>query len=244
MRLIIAGCEYSGATTLASGICRWAPSVMGGRFSFHDHWKLPEIGCYPEGAAQPVLTEEDKKQILALSPKLKEMLQRQSLNMHMPAPGESADFIMVGFHLDDAVYGPLYFDYGGEDEPQGGPRTRYARFIEEQMLKLAPDVTRVSMRASPEVIARRMRESPHAGGVLREADIEHVLSRFEEETGASLIRRRLTLDTSEATPEETLARFVRDIEPLLTESDRLRMMAHRALRADVWQRSGGGSHTK
>ena len=230
MRLIIVGCEYSGTTTLAKGICRWAPSVMGGRFSFHDHWKIPEIACYPQGNKQPVLTEEDKKEILALSPKLKEMLQRQSLKMHMPAPGEATDFIMVGFHLDDAVYGPLYFDYGGEYEPQGGPRTRYARFIEEQVLKLAPDVTLVSVRASPEVLASRMREGPHTDGVLREADIEHVLLRFEEESGASLIKRRLTLDTSEATPEETLARFVQEIEPLLSESDRLRMMAHRVLR--------------
>jgi hypothetical protein len=233
VRLIIVGCEYSGTTTLAKGICRWASGVMGGRFSFHDHWKMPEIACYPEGDKQPVLTDEDKKEILALSPKLKEMLQRQSLNMHMPAHGEATDFIMVGFHLDDAVYGPLYFNYGGEDEPQGGPRTRYARFIEAQLLKLAPDVTLVSVKASPEVVARRVRESPHADGVLREADIEHVLRRFEEETGASLIKRRLTLDTSEATPEETLARFVRDIEALLTESDRLRMLAHRALRVDA-----------
>ena len=100
MRLIIAGCEYSGATTLAKGICQWAQSVMGGPFTFHDHWKIPEIACYPQGGRQAALTEQDKKEILALSPRLKEMLQRQNLNMHMPAHGEDADFVMVGFHLD------------------------------------------------------------------------------------------------------------------------------------------------
>ena len=60
--------------------------------------------------------------MLGLSPKLKEMLQRQSLVMHFGDAGELTDQILAGFHLDDAVYGPLYFDYGGQDEPQGGPR--------------------------------------------------------------------------------------------------------------------------
>jgi hypothetical protein len=75
VRLIIAGCEYSGATTLAKAICRWAQSAMGGRFTFHDHWKIPEIACYPEGG------------------------------------------IVVGHHIDDLIYGPRYFGYGGDGEP-------------------------------------------------------------------------------------------------------------------------------
>ena len=89
------------------------------------------------------------------------------------------------------MYGPLYFDYGGENEPQGGPWTRYAPYIEKQLLKLAPDVTLVSVKASPEVIARRMKGSSHASGVLREADIKHVLHRFEEEYEMSQIHNKL-----------------------------------------------------
>ena len=67
MRLIIAGCEYSGATTLAKGICQWAQSVMGGPFTFHDHWKIPEIACYPQGGRQAALTEQDKNCLLYTS---------------------------------------------------------------------------------------------------------------------------------------------------------------------------------
>ena len=121
MKLIITGCEYSGTTTLAKGVCKWAESVMGGRFEFHDHWKIPNIACYPGVAAPSALTEAEQQEILALSPKFKEMLQRQSIIMHLPTGDQGPDYIMVGFHIEDTVYAPLYFDYGGPNEPQGGP---------------------------------------------------------------------------------------------------------------------------
>ena len=47
MHLIIAGCEYSGTTTLSRAFAEWATqNVEGGPFgigAFHDHWKLPHL---------------------------------------------------------------------------------------------------------------------------------------------------------------------------------------------------------
>jgi len=46
-----------------------------------------------------------------------------------------------------------------------------------------------------------------------------------------LIRKKITLDTSESTPEETLAEFVASYRPLMSERDRTRMLAFQALSA-------------
>ena len=83
------------------------------------------------------------------------------------------------------------------------------------------------------MIARRMKESPHTHSVVTEKDIEHVLERFEEEVGLSLIHRGFSLDTTSVTVEETLAEFEDKIERLLTDSDRLRIVTHQALRQNL-----------
>ena len=79
---------------------------------------------------------------------------------HYPMPGRDLDHVLVGYHIEDAVYGPMYFSYGLEDEPQGGPRSRYARTIEATFMERAPDTALVLVKAAPEVIARRMKEGP------------------------------------------------------------------------------------
>ena len=62
-----------------------------------------------------------------------------------------------------------------------------------------------------------------AHGVVREEDVELVLGRFREEFAASLIRNKMALDTTSATPEETLAEFVEKMGPFFTGADRERM---------------------
>ena len=86
----------------------------------------------------------------------------------------------------------------------------------------------VLLTASPQVIARRMKGNPHPSSPLKEEDIELVLRRFEEEYEKSRIRNKFTLDTSTATVEETLAEYIKKVEPFLTEFDRLRMEYHRS----------------
>jgi hypothetical protein len=118
----------------------------------------------------------------------------------------------------------LYYDYGHD-----GSRSSIARGIENRIMEIARDTVLILVKASPETIAKRLRDSPHRHGVLREQDIEHVLARFDEEFGASTLRYRLTYDTTDKTPEETLAQFAKDIGPHLSEKDRSRLLAHRAL---------------
>jgi len=224
MRLIITGCEYSGASTLAQSIAGWIEETLGppipqGMPPFHDHFTFPEIG-------HGDLTDEEYVQVNALSPKLKAMIQNHQIMYHMnDAFYADHDNIMVGFHIEDAVYGPLYYDYGHD-----GSRSSGARGVENHIMEIARDTVLILVKASPETIAKRLRESPHRHGVLREQDIEHVLARFDEEFGASTLRYRLTYDTTDKTPEETLAQFAKDIGPHLSEKDRSRLLAHRALR--------------
>ena len=94
-------------------------------------------------------------------------------------------------------------------------------------MEVAPDAVLVLVKASPEVIASRMRESPHREGLLQEKDIEHVLDAFEEEYNRSFFRKRFVLDTSTVTIDETLAQFVEQMRPHFTEADELRMITHR-----------------
>ena len=86
-----------------------------------------------------------------------------------------------------------------------------------------PDGVMFHVTASDEEIARRMKEDPHPHQVVRERDIEHVLERFEEEFAASLITRRIVLDTTAATVEETLSEFIEKYEPFHTAADRQRI---------------------
>ena len=84
----------------------------------------------------------------------------------------------------------------------------------------------LALRSRPEVIAQRMREQPHERPVVQEKDVEQVLQRYEEEFRDSLIRKKFALDTSDATVEQTLAEFAGAIKEYLSETDRLRLLAH------------------
>ena len=88
------------------------------------------------------------------------------------------------------------------------------------------------MKADPEIIKGRMDENPHEYQVVQKDDVEYVLERFEEEYANSLIGRRFVLDTSHASISDTIAEFQEKIEPLLTDQDRLRMVAH----SDLWSK--------
>jgi hypothetical protein len=68
-----------------------------------------------------------------------------------------------------------------------------------------------------------MTEAPHTHQIVRAEDVEHVLARFEEEFEASLIQKRIVLDTSSSTVEETLAEFVERYQPFFSNADLLRM---------------------
>ena len=227
MRLILVGCEYAGTTTLVQEIVKWRNEVMGpptplGIVEYHDHFTLPWVGHWDE------ISEEDLKKFMELGPELKEMFQRYQFSYHLSEQlYRDSDNILVGFHIADAVYAPRYYGYGRKGEY--GDRFSMARSIEPEIMVKAYDTVLIHVKASPEVIARRMKAGPHERTVLREEDIEEVLEEFQYHFRHSLLRYRMTLDTTEATVEETMKQFVEQIEPLLTQADRLRIQARLAL---------------
>ncbi len=218
MRLILVGCEYAGKTTLVSQIKQWIERTMGPTRGFHDHFTVPMSD----------VSEKEQEQFLSLSPRLQEMFQRYMIEYHLqPAFYSYPDHLLVGFHIEEAVYAPLYYGYGREGEYTG--RTTYARNREKDIMEAVPDTVLILIRAEAQVIAKRMRENAHPRGVVQEKDIPHVLQRFEEECQSSLIGNQFALDSTTATVEETLKEFVAQIEPYLTDTDRLRILTRRTL---------------
>jgi hypothetical protein len=224
MNLVFVGCEYTGKSTLAAEVMKWAENTVGGTSHFHDHFSVPSNELVPEA----------KESLIVVHPQVREMFQRFMIEYHTsPAFYSKPDHNLMGLVIEEAVYAPLYYGYGGKDSgspgrsPEG-QRTEMARRIEERMLQRAPGTVLVLFKASPEVIAKRMKENPHTHQIVQEKDIEYVLQRFEEEFEASLIQKRIVLDTTSSTVAETLAEFVEKYEPYHTNADLLRIRQHQA----------------
>ena len=225
MKLIITGCEHVGKTTLAGGVSQWLADLTGYSRSFHDHFTLPS----------PEVAGDDRDLFLRMSPAFKERFQRYQMAYHAGGAFLSGnDHLLVGYHIEEAVFAPLYYGYGGPG--QYGDRSVYARRIEHDIMKDAPDTILVLLTAHPEVIKERMGRDPmprdqkgRRPGVLREEDVEHVLARFQEEFAASLIRRKFAIDNSDLSPEETLSEFTWKAQKFLSHEDRMRIAARQVL---------------
>ncbi len=223
MNLVFVGCEYAGKSTIAARVMEWAEETLGGTSHFHDHMSVPSSELTPE--AQDSLAQ--------VHPQVLEMFQRYMIDYHVSEGFYgNEDHNLMGLVIEEAVYAPLYYGYGGRDSaaPERSPegqRTKMARMIEATMLERGPGTVQVLFKAAPEVIKARMAAAPHRHQLVREEDVEQVLERFEEEFAASLIQRRFVLDTTAATEEETMAEFVARYEPFHTEADRERMRRRR-----------------
>ena len=243
MRLIITGCEYSGTTTLSFELAKWGKKqfIESGKEeagwdlnAFHDHWKIPHVNNfsspkslkeqneliaeYPDASngdwSRTGLTKEEQEMILGLTPRLKEMFQRYHLEYHIQkAFYEQNHHIMIGAHIEEGIYGPLYFGYGGPG--QKGEREKSMRSFEEQILEIAPDTILILVKADPEVIKNRMKVDPHSNGCLKEKDIEHVLKRFDEEYEASLLNNKFTIDTSSSKIGESFEELIQILQPYI-----------------------------
>ena len=218
MHLIIIGCEYVGKTTLAAEITKWGKRTLGSFGGFHDHFVMP----FAQGDEDPEDVDRLAEQVMAMDPILLERYTRWMISYHL-TPGfyGNSDHCLVNWYYGDAVYAPIYYGYGD--------RSRMARHSDAEAVQLAPDTVLVLMKASPTVIRQRKRENPHPHCVLKDKDVELILQRFDEEYNQSWIRRRLALDTTESTAEETLREFVGQMEPHLSNADRLRIVSHQAL---------------
>ena len=238
MQLILTGCGYAGKTTLAVEISRWMIREMGEPFvRWHNHFVVPRLDRHLIVEADPgssglpgkqgvdLNAAEDEEQIMGLRPSVLEQLQRHNVwrHMHPDMFGPREDNLMIDFYYADAVYAPLYYGYG---EPGSfSDRRRRAREWDHHLLVQAPDAVLVLVEASPSAIRSRMADAQRPREVLQPQDVEAVLQGFRREYDDSLIRRRFALDTTDASPQETMEDFLHSMRPHLTEWDLLRMAA-------------------
>ena len=226
MKIILAGCEYVGTTTIANKLSDWKQSVMGEGFSLiHDHSKIPHTSGHPDDT-----TLEEQQQILALSPKLKEMYSRYSIYYHVHHY-RGADDMTIGFHIEELIYAQMYYGYGLPGEPFD--RKMVSEQVETRLKQITDDpIILVHMTATPEVLVRRMSElkdTPnHTNSLVRESDIETIMARFKEGVERSSLGPKIAIDTSTASPDDTLAELVEALQPHLTDLDRERIEAHRS----------------
>ncbi|NQW19375.1 MAG: hypothetical protein HQ477_01440 [Chloroflexi bacterium] len=223
MRVILVGCEYVGTTTLAHTIDDWLEANMGVRFSLiHDHWKIPHTSGHPDDS-----TPEEQAWLLAASPKFKEMHQRHSLYYHVQANSFIGhdDGMLIGGAIEDGVYGPMYFGYGGKDHRLNREIVQHQ--WERTILHFTSETVLVHVTADSNVIAERLHGDPHDNMVISEADIDKVKTRFADLVEWSILGKKIALDNS-GSIEDTLAQFVSKIEPFLTNVDKSRMKAHKS----------------
>ena len=234
MRLILMGIEYAGKRTLAVEISRWWAAQTGGEFhgpphiAFHDHFTVPHVVHATGHGGHKELSE---KQMLTLNPGLMEQYQRYQIVQKLtPGYVRMPDLFLIDWVYSDAVYAPMYYGYGGPG--QYGERRTMARRQEAEVLTLMPDMVLVLMHAKPEEVRKRIREakSPfpdrHQDTFFQESDTVTVLERFQRQYDDSLISSKFTLDTTDATVEETLGEFIDQVRQYITPEDRLRVLSN------------------
>ena len=187
MRVIVVGCEYTGVTTLIEGIMDWGHE-RDINHHLDDHFTIPD---------RQHLAPEDRETMANLSPALKERFQRMQLVYHIRLMHRFDHILLGGFHIEEAIYGPLYYYPGGVASE--------IRQYEEEMPKNA---ILVHLTASAEVVQKRMETAPHEYSLIKKEDIPMLLDRFQEEFDASLIPNKIQIDTSALAPEALLQTFL------------------------------------
>lgn len=236
VRLIITGCEYTGKTSLSVKISEWMIDVIGLPFvRWHDHFVPPFLDRHTtivsERQPSPGLgkkssdefDKDDLEQVSSLRPLVLEQFQRHNIwrHVHPSGLGAETDFLVLDFYYAEAVYAPIYYGYG--ERKSFSDRSTRAREWDAELLKFAPDVILVLTTASPVTIKTRMASNPHLESLVKEPDVEMILDRFEEEFTNSSIKRRLKIDTSGYSVEESLVKFKEAVSSYLTSHDRLRI---------------------
>lgn len=225
MRVIIIGCEYTGKTTLAQALRRHIMDRMGDQLVMvHDHF-LPAIG---EGAPGRFTLEEEEDAFFSLPPFALEKYTRYMNHYHLGQHFyRDNDHLVVNWFYGDAVYAPLSFGFGGPGDY--ADRHALARHEESHIMEVAPDTVLIHLTAAPATIRQRMQAEPRPRSRFRAEDIAAVRDRFALEFASAILRRKVALDTTESTPDETLRDCLRQLEPHFTATDRLRLLTHAAL---------------
>ena len=220
MKIILAGIEYVGTTTIAKMIKDWKLEYTGTPFYdglMHDHMKIPHTSGHPDDT-----TLEEQKQILNLSPKLMEMYHRYHMYYHLHHYFQRDD-LTVGFHIEEAVLARKYFGYGLEGEAFDRENIVFER-IENRIKQITNDpIIIIHMKADVEVIEKRMenlKTSPeHSNSPLLLNDIEDVMNDYKHYVDKSTIGPKIEVDTSDDSPAETLDKIIDLIKPHISEED-------------------------
>ncbi len=208
MRLVVIGCEYSGKSTLLEGLMEWGQK-RGIHHHLDDHFTIPDC--------QMLRTEEERESMLAMPQVIKERFQRFQLAYHVYLLHRYEHITLGGFHIEESVYGPRYY------YPSIGRVAEHGRSWEASM---PPETMLVLLTARPDVIAERMERAPHQYQVVPKEDIQAVLDEFQAEFGASWLRRKFRIDTSDLSPKGLLEAFLEASFSHLTEKDMLIRMRH------------------
>ena len=227
MKVILAGIEYVGSTTISRMLSDWKLKNMGEPFFMgliHDHSKLPHTSGHPDDT-----TLEEQKQILNLSPKLKEMYHRYGMYYHLHHYVQEDD-LSVGFHIEEAVYARRYYGYGLDGEQFD--RNNVFVSIENRIKQITTDpIVTVHMVASPDIIESRMyalKDHPeHTNSPLQVEDIEDVMADYQYFISKSDIGPVVKVDTSIDSPEDTLEKVVTLLDPYFTKTDLERIENHK-----------------
>jgi hypothetical protein len=202
MRLILTGCEYAGKTTLANALKAWEGS-HGFHFHMDDHFTVPD---------NSLRTDEEREAALNLPPMNKERFQRFQIYYHLHLLHVYDDIILVGFHSEEAVYGPRYYYPGGRLSQD------YHRQVEAEAPK---DTIYCLLQARPDVLRARMEQSPHRYPVVKPDEAEEVQGAFEKEFAACWLKHKFRLDTSDLAPDQVLGAFLKQAKSYLRERDLL-----------------------
>ena len=215
MRVILTGVEYAGKSTLAAALRTWGQEVSGFSFHMDDHFTIPDA---------ELKTDEEKRHAMTAPPANKERFQRFQIYYHLHLLHVYDDICLVGFHSEEAVYGPRYYypGLGGPRSTSGLPQD-YHRQIEHEFPR---DTIYCLVTARPEVLRERARANPHPYQLVPEAELEEVQGLFEREWTACWLKRKFRLDTSDLTPDQLVPAFLAAAKRHLSSQDLMRLQAH------------------
>jgi len=239
MKLILVGCEYSGKKTLAVSISRWLINDMGLDFvRWHNHFVVPKLDTHMIIKAvgktvsvgkneQDINNDADERQIMSLRPAVLEQLQRHNIWRHLHHKlFKDADVMFINHYYADAVYAPIYYNYGSKGS--FADRISRAREWDSELLEIAPDVVLVLVKASADIIRKRLKENCVSSDILQSRDVDNILKDFQQQYDDSLITRKFVLDTTRMSIDEMLEQFKIKIRPYLTKSDNCRILNQRS----------------
>ena len=208
MRSFFVGIEYAGKSTLIDLLTEYYYRL---KLPTHDddHFTIPDRTLSPESRALMLDFPDD----------VKERMQRMQINYHIGIIRDCTNPMISGWYIEEAIYSeiygkdpdsPYYGNYGYLAQP------KYEAEVYEMHL---PDVVLIHVTASDEAIRERMKADPHEYEIIKEADIPEIKRRFEEEVEKSILtktRKKVVIDTTDKTPEESLDELLFVTEPLVT----------------------------